>query len=61
MRNIILGDGNTLKILRKHKAYKNIEYVNEKVYVTMSLGYEKHYVKIEDEDKPRLDEVITWI
>ena len=41
--------------------YKNIEYVNEKVYVAMSLGYEKHYVKIEDEDKPRLDEVITWI
>ena len=42
-------------------SYKNIEYVNEKVYVAMSLGYEKIYVKIEDEDKPRLDEVITWI
>jgi hypothetical protein len=41
--------------------YKNIEYVNEKVYVVMSLGYGKHYVKLEDEDKPRLDEVITWI
>ena len=33
LRNIILGDGNTLKILRKHKAYKNIEYVFDEFYI----------------------------
>ena len=43
------------------KPYENIEYVNEKVYVGMSLGYEKHYVTLENEDKPNLDEVIIWI
>jgi len=40
---------------------KRFSFVNENVYVSMSLGYKQTKEVKNDDDKPNISEVITWI